>query len=791
MVLDAGSAAPVGGATVTIKGTAKKAVSDAEGNFTLPDVAAGTWTLEVAKPPFASTTDTVTVTDAQPPEPVMMLLLGDIEPIQVTQQAKVQTPTPGGTQLVRKELTRVPGARGDALTVVQSLPGVANTGTFTPVSSGIIVRGSDPSDAKILVDGFEVPLLYHFGAVQSILPSEMIDDIVYAPGGFGAQYGRATSGTIEVNTRPGADKLGGFAELSFINVAGFLQGPIGDKSNRATFSLSLRRSIVDAILPAVLPKDGALEFSLLPRYYDWQGRVDWQPSDKWKLALFVFGTDDATEFALDRKDLGDPALTGKFGTSTKFARAIASATYQGEKFRNRTALSVDFTRFRFDMSSDRHQHRNNKGITLRDEAQYTFGPRLTMRGGAEVMTQLVGLDQKMPRAQREGDPSIPNFAFDPMVERKADMILPSLAAWVSADTQLATNLTLTTGLRYDGFLRNEAHVIQPRGELKMELGATTLRASGGLYTRPPYWEDEVLQRELRPEQAWQAAVGVEREFRPGLVGQATLFHTRRSNLIGTGGALRGQLVSDDAFDNRGTGSTSGGELMISSRGPKHFAWVAYTLSRSQRRDAPGLPLRLFDFDQTHNLVLVASRKFGKHDQWQVGGRFQLTTGRPYTPVEGAVFQPESNRYLPTFGRINSSRLETMHQLDLRLDRTWKFQDWTLSGFVDVQNVYLHASTVDYRYNAQLRREKADQDPAVLALVRATRRVLSGPRAAANRAAQKPGIGRRARCMVWPRVAPAPLGDLRPSRSVACDLADHSRAGVLAAPVRARRGHRSR
>jgi outer membrane receptor protein involved in Fe transport len=458
-------------------------------------------------------------------------------------------------------------------------------------------------------------------------------------------------------------------------------------------------------LPAVLPKDDQLEFSLLPRYYDWQGRVDWQPADRWRLSLFLFGTDDATEFALDRTDPADPALTGRFGTSTRFGRAIASATYQGDRFRNRAAFSLDMTRFSFEMSSDRHMKLSNEGMAFRDEAQYVFGPRLTLRGGAEALNQFVSVDQKMPRARREGDPSIPNFAYDPLVERHADMNLPSLGAWVSADMGLFANTTLTTGLRYDGFLHNQAHVLQPRAELKLDLGRNTLRASGGLYTRPPYWEDEVFQSQLEPERAWHAALGFERELREGLAVQATAFHTRRSNLITLEAGRRDQALSEDAYVNRGTGTTSGLELMLSSRGPKHFAWLAYTLSRSQRRDGPGQPQRLFDFDQTHNLVLVGSRRFGKDDRWQLGGRFQLTTGKPYTPITGAAYMAELKRYQPQFAPVNSQRMETMHQLDLRLDRIWRFADWTLSGFIDVQNVYLHATVMDYRYNEDYTEKK--------------------------------------------------------------------------------------
>jgi hypothetical protein len=163
---------------------------------------------------------------------------------------------------------------------------------------------------------------------------------------------------------------------------------------------------------------------------------------------------------------------------------------------------------------------------------------------------------------------------------------------------------------------------------------------------------------------------------------------------------------DNAYINNGSGKTYGAELMVSWRGDHHFAWLAYTLSRSLRQDGPNAPERLFDFDQTHNLVLVGSRSFGKNDQWQLGGRFQFTTGKPYTPVVGTTFMADLQRYQPIFAPLNSSRMSPMHQLDLRLDHWWQFQAWRLSAYLDVQNVYYHASTMDYRYNADYTQKTA-------------------------------------------------------------------------------------
>src|SRR6185436_12811501 len=370
IVLDGSTALPIPGATVRIVGGAVT-LTDKYGRFQFNDVAPGTYSVEAAKPPFQSIADTLVVAAESPPEPLQLLLIGEVASVALVEEApkRPPSPAPGGAEVAREEITHVPGARGDVLTAVQSLPGMANVGTFTAFAGdGLIIRGSSPADSRVLVDGFEVPLLYHFGAVQSILPSEMVDNILYAPGGFGVEQGRASSGIISVNSRRGSAQLGGFAEVSFINGGLFLQGPIGS-SRRATFAVSARRSLIDAFLPSVLPDDGSLSFTVLPKYYDWQARVDWQPADRWQLALFLFGTYDGVEFATTADNPNDPALTGDFKNDTAFTRAIASATYEDQRVKNRLSVTGDFSSLIWDTTSDRYAHFHSKGLGARDELQ--------------------------------------------------------------------------------------------------------------------------------------------------------------------------------------------------------------------------------------------------------------------------------------------------------------------------------------------------------------------------------------------------------------------------------------
>jgi len=166
---DAASGKPVAGATVFDTATGESAISDDDGNFELPPGTGGPARLVVIDPSYAKTearfdgTHAVTITL----EPV------SVQGEEIVIEAERARTTPGETTLAREEIARVPGARGDALAAVKNLPGVANMPDLG--GGGLVVRGAPAADSRIFVDGFEIPLLYHFGGVQSVLPTEMID----------------------------------------------------------------------------------------------------------------------------------------------------------------------------------------------------------------------------------------------------------------------------------------------------------------------------------------------------------------------------------------------------------------------------------------------------------------------------------------------------------------------------------------------------------------------------------------------------------------------------------------
>lgn len=162
-------------------------------------------------------------------------------------------------------------------------------------------------------------------------------------------------------------------------------------------------------------------------------------------------------------------------------------------------------------------------------------------------------------------------------------------------------------------------------------------------------------------------------------------------------AVQNRTENDPPLENGGEGRAYGAELLLRQRfGNWYWGWIAYTLSFAERKDPMSGGYRPFDFDQTHILTVVAS--FSLPWDLELGGRFRYVTGSPDTPVVSAVYDGDSGIYVPKYGEPNSARNDDFHQLDIRLDKTWVFQDWILTTYIEVQNVYNRANPEGYSYN---------------------------------------------------------------------------------------------
>jgi hypothetical protein len=234
--------------------------------------------------------------------------------------------------------------------------------------------------------------------------------------------------------------------------------------------------------------------------------------------------------------------------------------------------------------------------------------------------------------------------------------------------------------------------INARQDLTRAFPRTTLKGGVGVFYQPPapLQTDPVFgQSGLSSNRSVHYDVGFEQELSHQIDVSTDVFYKALDRLVTTGAG------------NSGDGFAYGAEWLVRYKpDARFFGWIAYTLSRSERRDLPTQEYRLFQYDQTHILTALGSYKLGHG--WQLGARFRLVSGNLYTPVTYGPYDATVGTQLavqdnPPFG----ARLPLFEQLDLRVDKTWEFAKWKLTVYLDVQNVYNRANPegVTYNYNS--------------------------------------------------------------------------------------------
>ncbi|MBC7978396.1 MAG: TonB-dependent receptor plug domain-containing protein, partial [Myxococcales bacterium] len=670
---------PIRAAEVALEGATDHVTTDTAGRFTL-EAPLGANLVVTSQRHGAA----LALVSGHELDDIVLLLDLATEKIEIGDLAP--TAAQGAAQLDREDLQRMPGTGGDVVRALTAMPGVVNT--QLPVGySGVVIRGSSPQDSKVLIDDFEVPLLFHPLGIRAVVPAESIQALNFIPGGFDVSYGRSSSGIVQLTTRPGSETRTTQAEVSLIDGGLVAQGSIGQ---RTRYMVALRRSVIDFVLPLAIPDSVDLSLTTVPQYWDEQVRIDHTLSSTWDLTFSSLGTDDVFElFTTKDEDAG----AKRFYSRTRFLRLTGAAKYRSGEWQASLALSGMLTDLRAEIGLYQRLGVTTPLITPRATATRTMAKALGLKdvvwsSGAEAQIGYSTIDIAIPLERREGEPFPAYDPEDTTTNFQGSVWFPDFAAWTSVAASFDPRVRVTLGLRADAFARPGEIAVQPRSEIQVRLTDTlSTRFAAGRYRRPPEFQSEFLDKNVKSERSDQMIMGLEYTPILGVRVQGSLYYTDRSKLI--------THEADGSLVNRGRGTSKGGEILAVIHGGTWFGWLGYSYSNSQRVDVPGGPSRLFDYDQPHSLNLAASWKRG---HWQLGGRFQLYSGLPSTPVIGAEFDSDRNLHIPIPGEVNSDRAPIHHQLDVRVDYAWTWGPAKLLAYLDVQNVYLDRSVVTYFYS---------------------------------------------------------------------------------------------
>ena len=594
----------------------------------------------------------------------------------------------------KEELTRIPGTRGDALRAVELLPGVARP----PFGIGLlIVRGSAPGDSESFIDGVPVPLIYHFGGLTSVYNSYQLEKIDFYPGNFSVRYGRRTGGILEVTTKdPAQDRIHGVAEFSVIDTFVTLEGPITDK---ISISGGLRRSLIDLILPAVLPDDIGVRQA--PVYIDYQFKLKFAPTKRDRIRISAYGSSDRLELILEESGGDDPAIRGNTELSTSFYNnQVDWSRRVGDKTEQDLAFNVGPSKIAFGLGNEFRLEGTFIQTYGRAEWRTQVTDRVRLIAGLDVFAAPVDLTYvgPQPGTQEGAGSQQGSLAGEETVFAEVDTVIFRPGLYLESDLRLGKFTELILGLRMDYFGDISAYVVDPRvttiftvrPDMRVKLGV-------GIFSQPPEFQESdktIGNPDLDPIQAVHVGAGWEYDPIPGM----------RFGVEGFYKYLWDRPVSTPNgeapfYVTQGVGRIYGAEFSANFRpatGRKYFGYLSYTLSRSERQDGPNEPWRLFDFDQTHILTAAFIYKFPRN--WEIGGLFRVVSGNPNTPVIASVYDALSDVYIPIDGRVNSLRNPLFHQFDLRVQKEWFLKGWRLAVFLDIRNVYNQQNQEGIIYN---------------------------------------------------------------------------------------------
>jgi len=619
------------------------------------------------------------------------------------------------TTLSAREAASAPGASGDVLRVVESMPGVARSGIG---SAQLVVWGAAPEDTRVYVDGVPIPRLYHEGGVRSVVHPSFVENVTLVPGGAGAPYGRGLGGVVLVETRaPTSDGLHGSVGLDLFDAQASLAYRKTGEELSGHVAAAARYGVIDTIASFV-PGDVAA-YAPIPKYWDAMARAGVSSTEHGAIEVVALVSGDRFSRGVQNSD---PALVALDRRELDFVRISARATRD----------DVDGSRLVITpwVGFDRSRRETIVGAVATLDATDTAraGVRASRRQRVTGILEIEpGIDVELSFAahERRGSLALPSREGDRRVFGQAPLGSVGVDTFQTASLGVAPYVEaraaffderarITSGLRLDPSARSTSRktpidgntpgigafandfAIEPRLSFELDvMTTTTLRAAGGVYRQEPAAADRSAafgNPALPAASGMQGLVGLMHALWRGASVDAVLFATSSDGL-----AVRSPRESPlraAALEPVGAGRALGAQLLLRHAADEDggaFGWIAYTLSRAERRDAVDGPWRLFDFDQTHALTAVVGYRF--FFELELSSRLRASSGFPRTPVVGAVADLSRDNYTPIFGPHNSERLPPFFQLDVRVAQSVTLFGTVGSLFVEVQNA-TNAQNVD-------------------------------------------------------------------------------------------------
>ena len=718
------------GVSVTLDGTSFGTATDAEGRYRLTGVPAGAYNLRAAfvgydpllRADIAVSSGNVNTINLEVNKGAQVLGEVTVTANRAIRVATAETPL-SVQRLTTEEIKSNPGGNFDISRVVQSLPGVGGGGSGGTAGfrNDIIIRGGAPNENVYYLDGIEVPVINHFatqgsaGGPAGILNVSFIEDVTLSSSAFQARYDNALSSVLQFRQRDGnAERIQGNLRTSGTEVAATLEGPL---TGNTTFLASARRSYLQVLFKLI-------DLPIRPDFYDFQFKTTTKISPKTTLTTLGLGAIDHFEVVPPKKSSpskefilrNNPVINQWNYTVGLNLRHLVDNGYLNLAL-SRTQQSAAADQFQFGYTGQEAFRKLRARTTeienkLRADVnkrvgrwQYSYG----------VVGQLVHYDNNLSNRIRAEVRDASGALVSPAVTVRfvTDLDFVRYGAFAQATrTYGADNrLTVSAGVRADGtsaLLQGYRldRTLSPRVSLSYALRPTVnLNASIGRYYKiPPStllgYRDPAgirLNEGNRYIRSDHYVAGL--EWLPGAATRFTLegFYKKYAyypvsvrdgiSLANLGGDFN--AIGNEAVTSTGQGRAYGTEAFFQQKlSGKLFAIVSLTAFRSEFTGRDGV-YKPTAWDTRFLGSALLGYKLGRG--WELGAKFRVGGGGPYTPYDEAASRASYQAIgqgILDYSRLNTQRLGSFQQLDLRLDKKISLRRLSFDFYIDVQNALL-------------------------------------------------------------------------------------------------------
>ena len=726
-VVDVSSRKPLSGAKIQVDKQEALATTGADGAFEVKGIEPGYHTVSVTVDGYESESSSELLFTYDKSPYILLELtslasgVGEVT-IRKTNIQKREAESPVSSQkLSIREIERNPGGNRDISKIIQSLPGVVSVPGFR---NDVVIRGGAPSENKFYLDGIEIPIINHFqtqgstGGPVGLLNVNFIKEVNFYTGAFPVNFANGLSSVLDFRQMDGnANKAKYRFTLGSSDVGFTADGPMGKK---ATYIFSARQSYLQGLF-------SVLGLPFLPNFIDYQAKVKVKLNDKDDISFLMVGAVDFFRLNLKVNDNITDSLQLKsnkyilgylpvyrqwnytFGTvythygkgsKTQYFLSRNMLNNTSYKYRNNDESTEDNRIFTYNSIEEENKLRVENSRSLN---------RWKVLTGAGVEYVQFGVDNKA-KILIPGAPGTAGIVKD--IAFNSQLNLAKYSGFVRAYLNVMGNGTLSFAGRLDGnsFNKEMQNVLnQPTASVSASLPTKVdglfFNANVGQFTQLPsytilgyrnaageldnlnrvkYIRNRMVAAGLQYNKVKDTRITLEGFYKKYANYPLALNDSICLGNLGTDFAVVGNEPVSSVCDGRAYGM----EFLIQKRSRSGlYGILAYTLSWSEFNDKNGKAVNSA-WDSRHTLSLVGGMKLKRN--WEMGAKFRMASGRPYTPYDVQRSLVKGNWdvkgvALNDYSRLNAERLGTFSQLDVRVDKVWYFKRSSLNLYMDIQN----------------------------------------------------------------------------------------------------------